>query len=386
MFSESEPFYVINLNTITKKYKEWCSAFPQIQPFYAVKCNDDPMILKALFDQGANFDCASKAEIEKVLELTHDTQRILYAHPCKQMSHLRYAKEVGVEMMTFDNEFELEKILHVYREADSAMHSGGGDGAGVRPKLIIRIATDDSNASCKLSNKFGVDVEEYKYLIDKALEMGLSIAGVSFHVGSGQTDLSCFVNTLKKARDVFDYYQYSASRIFSNEYNQMYILDIGGGFTTTDSIRELSQLITPLLNEFYGVNIIAEPGRYFASETTKLYTNVIGKKEKGGYKIYYINDGLYGSFNNIMYDHAQPQPRLVIPEGVNSESECYRRKYKSVIFGPTCDGIDIVCRDIDFCELNIGEWLCFDNMGAYTMVAGSCFNGFPQPKRIYVNE
>ena len=96
-------------------------------PFYAVKCNPDPEIIKSLALLGAGFDCASKPEIETVLQVGNDlkaelgcsymgigTERIGFFHPCKMRSHLIYSREMGVRKMTFDSINELEKIADIY--------------------------------------------------------------------------------------------------------------------------------------------------------------------------------------------------------------------------------------------------------------------------------
>ena len=84
--------------------------FPRIEPYYAVKCNSDINLLKLLAFLGVGFDCASKNEIQTILDLGVSADRIIYANPCKQLSYLQYAYENGVNLMTFDNEQELYKI------------------------------------------------------------------------------------------------------------------------------------------------------------------------------------------------------------------------------------------------------------------------------------
>jgi len=90
--------------------------------------------------------------------------------------------------------------------------------------------------------------------------------------------------------------------------------------------------------------------------------------------LYYLSDGVYGSFNNIVFDHASPSPATF------KNSEVTR---KSCLFGPTCDSIDVICKDIDLPELEIGDWLYFMNMGAYTVASASSFNGFKPPNACY---
>jgi ornithine decarboxylase len=83
---------------------------PRVQPFYAVKCNPEPALLKLLAALGAGFDCASKAELEAVLALGVPKDKIIFAHPCKRACDLRFCRDVGVQVTTFDTESELAKV------------------------------------------------------------------------------------------------------------------------------------------------------------------------------------------------------------------------------------------------------------------------------------
>ena len=112
-----EPFYVIDAGDVLRKYHRWVKALPRIKPFYAVKCNNNDRILDTLAAAGTGFDCASKAEMEAMIARGVDPSRMIYAHPCKPVPHLLYAKKVGVQMMTFDNYDELVKIKTHYPEA-----------------------------------------------------------------------------------------------------------------------------------------------------------------------------------------------------------------------------------------------------------------------------
>lgn len=128
----------------------------------AVKCNPDPMVLRLLAALGAGFDCASKSEIQAVLDLDVDPSRIIYANPCKQASFIRFAASKNVEMMTFDNAEELYKIKDLYPNA----------------KLVIRILADDSKSLCKLGLKFGASLSCTASLLKTARELGLDVIGV----------------------------------------------------------------------------------------------------------------------------------------------------------------------------------------------------------------
>jgi ornithine decarboxylase len=75
------------------------------------------MVLKSLVSLKTGFDCASLVEMQTMLGLGVDPAKLIYAHPCKPPSHVRYALEHGVELMTFDNEDELQKIQSIHPAA-----------------------------------------------------------------------------------------------------------------------------------------------------------------------------------------------------------------------------------------------------------------------------
>jgi len=212
------------------------------------------------------------------------------------------------------------------------------------------------------------------------------------------------------------------------------LLDIGGGFPGTDAFKvkfpEIAAVIRPVIDELFEphVTVISEPGRYFCAGSHTLAANMYARREiklpseKGeavvaaddsasahatnpldssgettsshtseqatvanstaGYK-YYLNDGVYGSFNCIFFDHAVISEYTVIPKD-GSRDTALRPKYKSTVFGPTCDGLDCILKDVTLPLIECGEWVLFHNMGAYTRAASSNFNGFHQHTIYYV--
>lgn len=156
---------------------------------------------------GTGFDCASAAEIKAVMSLGVDPSRIIYANPCKEPSHIRYAAKVGVKQMVFDNRDELIKTKNLAPDAE----------------LVLRILVDDSSSLCRLSQKYGAALDTTSDLLHFAKELGLNVIGVSFHCGSGVSDPQAFTKAVKDARAVFD----EAAEVgFS-----LKLLDVGGGFT-----------------------------------------------------------------------------------------------------------------------------------------------------------
>ena len=136
-----DSFYTLNLSVLSKVYEEWTEALPHVKPYYAVKCNPEPRIVETLAKMGSNFDCASQAEIQQVLDLGVGPERILYANPCKRVEEISFAKKNGVMRTTFDSVCELKKIARV-----------GNDF-----QLFLRIRADDPSARCNLGVKYGAE-------------------------------------------------------------------------------------------------------------------------------------------------------------------------------------------------------------------------------------
>ncbi|KAA8574934.1 hypothetical protein MFRU_002g04080 [Monilinia fructicola] len=357
-------FFVADLGEVYRQHMRWKRNLPRVKPFYAVKCNPDPQVIRLLAELGTGFDCASKGEIEQVLKMGIDPTRIIYAQPCKTNSYVRYAEKQGVKQMTFDNSDELHKIKKLFPEAE----------------LFLRISTDDSTSLCRLSLKFGAAMDATNDLLALARELDLNVVGVSFHVGSGASDPFAFRRAVQDAHSVFE-----QARTYGY---YMHTLDVGGGFST-ETFEDMAAALSDALEEYMPKNIrvIGEPGRYYVANAFTLACNVIARRTvedpvslDKSYMLY-LNDGLYGNFSSIMFDHQNPVAR-VLRSGNRSYFDT-RASYETndgteySIWGPTCDGIDRISESIRFDHnLDVGDWLYFEGMGAYTKCSATRFNGF----------
>ena len=366
---EEDTFFVADLGEVYRQHLRWKNNLRRVKPHYAVKCNPDPNVLKLLAALGTGFDCASKSEIDMVLALGVEPERIIYAQPCKTKSYIRYAAQKGVKQMTFDNTDELYKIKQFCPDA----------------KLYLRISTDDSASLCRLSMKFGADLESTGRLLEVAKDLGLIIVGVAFHVGSGASDPNAFLKAVADARHVFDH-----AKEFGFELEH---LDVGGGFVG-DTFEDMAAVLSQALEENFpaSVRIIGEPGRFYVSSAFIIACTVIARRtveprpsagnDETSYMLY-LNDGVYGNFSSIIFDHQQPVPKILrcnstehLPKGVEYS-----------IWGPTCDGIDRIKDSVYFSQaLDVGDWLYFEDMGAYTKCSATRFNGFTDKHEvIYVS-
>ena len=346
-----EAFFIADIGKVVRQYERWVELLPCVKPYYAVKCNPNPVLLKVLSTLGCNFDCASKNEIASVLSVVDDPSRIIFANPCKMSGQIKYARAVDVDTMTFDSDHELYKIKLYHPNA----------------KLVLRIKVDDEGSLCRFSCKFGCPMNDVERLLGIAKALSLNIVGVSFHVGSGCTRTEKYRDALCNAIECID--------IGKKLGMDPRMIDIGGGFDDS-TFEDISHIINEFVDKRNDVQFIAEPGRFMVNNSHTLVVNVIGKKDLGGEFVYYLNDGVYGSFNCIFFDHAVPE--------VCPFNERNGPRYKSKIFGPTCDSIDKISDEVMLPELAIGEWCYIENFGAYTTAAASTFNGFQQTQVIYV--
>lgn len=366
---DEDSFFVCDLGVVKRAFQIWSEMLPMVRPHYAVKCNTDSQIISTLASLGCNFDCASKAEIEAVLLQGISVDRIVYANPCKTNSFIRFAKTADIKLTTIDNAHELHKMKQFHPDCG----------------ILIRIATDDESAQCRLSTKFGCTVEcAVDELLPLAQELGLPVVGVAFHVGSGAKDFGSIYKAVQDSRMVFD--------IGHQLGFKMDVLDIGGGFEA-ETFEESSAMVRLALDKFFpneteSVRFIAEPGRFMVSNAFTLAAHIIAKRdlprhleavENGVRAMLYINDGVYGNLNCILFDHQQPEPHVLTHRDkfLYGNDAHVKGKHYFSIWGPTCDGLDCVSSKCGLGQdAGVGDWLYFPNLGAYTSAATTSFNGF----------
>ncbi|EFC45829.1 ornithine decarboxylase [Naegleria gruberi] len=434
---KGESFFVVDLSHIVRQIERWRKAmtiYPKdqqkieiddrgVRPFYAVKCNPNENIVKVLYMMGCGFDCASEAEIALVCETCKEVDTwlennqqfyesltivnpdpsleqiknrrfvpgrdIIFAHPCKQISHMEYAAKVGVELTTLDSVCEIEKIAEHWKAA----------------KCVIRIKTDDSHATVGFSAKFGCSKFGQTILLEKAKALGVNIYGISFHVGTNCSDTNSYKKALQDAAEL--------AKLAIKYGYKLSLIDIGGGFmgriNDENPMETVASQIVPEIQKLFlrdestnaddsiidpkTIKLIAEPGRYIVSASHTLVCNVHTVKDmrleneqlkKEGIPtpddfIYYLNDGIYGSFNNIVFDYVHLVVNMIM-----SKSTKHEKKYASTLFGPTCDSLDCLSRGYPLPELHAGDYLFFNNFGAYTTAAASDFNGMRTKRMFYI--
>jgi ornithine decarboxylase len=362
------PLFIVDHDAVRSNYSAFKRYLPRVQAYYAVKANPDAAILKTLYTIGASFDVASIAEFNLVYDNIRKLpapvrqdfiwDKIIYSNPIKDRRTLEELDQYK-PLVAFDNVEEIKKIRK------HAPHAG----------LTLRIRVPNTGSMVELSSKFGASPGEAVDLIAKAFDAGLTVEGLAFHVGSQCTNFENYVQALSTSAAIMEE---SAARGYA-----LKLLDIGGGFPARyDSLvrpfRELAKILNAELNRLFpkSMEILAEPGRFMVGTAAVLVAEVIGKSERDGKRCYYINDGIYHTFSGVLFDHCQ------------YHLKAFKKGPKriSAVFGPTCDALDTISQAEELPELQLGDFVYSENIGAYTHASSTYFNGFPPAKVLHINQ
>ena len=350
---------VVSANRIQTQIRRWRMALPNVTPYYAVKCNPEPMLLKALYEQGLGFDCASLREVYDVQRNEEKVPDIIYAHPMKSSRDICMVDSMGIDVTVVDSVEECVKL-----EAN-----------GWRGSVLLRLAVEDSKSKMPFSMKFGASKDEVFEIVKRCR---VPISGVSFHVGSGCENMEQYEKAIEYSMKVVIPFLRKAGHIPTT-------LDIGGGFSSkATEFEKAANSISGAIHRHVGnnMNVIAEPGRYMAQPCQDLFVKIIAKKPGlygRGWR-YVMDESLYSHFSCIPFDHQRPA-WLHIP---SEERAGLEEKQEGILFGRTCDSLDVIAKGM-MEPMEVGDWLYFPLMGAYTSATASEFNGFPKPVTIVDN-
>lgn len=352
LLARGRPFLLLRKSAFQQQAEQWKDFLPNVRPFYAMKCNDQPALLNWVRSEGWGFDCASLREIRTAQSLFSD---ILYANPVKNPLELEQLRR-SEHMVTLDSLEEAKKL--------KALDYKG--------PVLLRIAVDDSDSLVRFSDKFGARIADIEQLSKNRL---FTFAGISFHVGGLSKDPYAFYRAIMSSHQLLA----SKRTMFSSHP----VLDIGGGFPGVNErflFQEQSTCIKDALHETRFAQVFAEPGRYFATTCGTAYVPIIGKRRIGGVQCYTLDESVYGLFNNVMFDHFKLADNISVLDGAKDAPTEPTR-----LFGRTCDGLDVLGDVALPADLPVGTFLKVNNMGGYSSVAQSEFNGFPKSE-VYVDE
>jgi ornithine decarboxylase len=360
-----EPLHCLRPETLRATAETFVQAFPG-DVLYAVKCNPDPAVLRALWAGGVrHFDCASPAEVALVRTMFPEAE-IHFMHPVKARGAIREAwARHGVRDFVLDSGDELEKILH--ETAATGVEGALG--------LVVRLALPKGGAVLDLSGKFGAEHAEAVALLRAARPVAARL-GIAFHVGSQCLDPLAWRQALALA-----------GRAIAEAGVAVDIVDVGGGFPVAYpdvEVPPLGAFMAEIEAGFEalglpGARLWAEPGRALVAGGASVVLQVQARRGDA----LYVNDGVYGSLADagalgFRYPVRCLRPAGEAPSGV-------LRGFS--FFGPTCDSADVMRGPFWLPEdIGEGDWIEVGQIGAYGACLRTGFNGFDRAKVVEVKE
>jgi ornithine decarboxylase len=353
---DGTPLLVLRPHLVARRYRELAARLSGFRLHYAVKASPHPVVLSTIAICGGGFDVATSAEVALLQQLGLPIDRCVYTDPIKKPVDIDVAYAAGIRMFVVENPCEAQKFAG--RPADI--------------ELLVRLAFRNPAAKSDLSSKFGVEPTDAELHVKHVMAAGVQFAGFSFHVGSQNSSPQPYGTALRGTLDVITHIGESLG-VHSR------VIDIGGGFPvayrepmpTIDAIADvIDGALGPARDDF---TFLAEPGRYLAADCMTLLTSVVGTAERDGQVWHYLDDGVYGSYSNVMTEDVHP-PILALRELTEDRANEYE---PVTLAGPTCDSADVIARDYPMPPLEVGDVVVSPMMGAYTSVTSSRFNGIP---------
>ena len=361
------PLLLLEPDRVRRQYRRLREALPFVGFHYAVKALAHDAVLDVLDDAGCGFDVATGEELAMLTRRGVERSRIIHTHPIKKPAEIAEALAAGVRTFVVDNAVEIDKFR----------------GAPADTRLLVRLAYRSPHAKSDLSTKFGVGPFEAAHLVENALAAGVAVAGFSYHVGSQLDDPSRFASAAADTLELMGILERRCNVQFET-------LDIGGGFPASydaesAAIDDIAAVLRPVLAPHARrLDIIAEPGRVMVADAMTLVTSVVGIAERGDGRWYYLDDGLYGSYSNVLTEDVHP---LVFAARDLTSTDPWTGRLSAgahagdhrwaTLAGPTCDSSDVIAREVLLPELDVGDLLVSPTMGAYTTVTATRFNGRP---------
>ncbi len=367
MLRPEEPLHCIRPGVIAASSRAFVQAF-RGDVLYAVKCNPEPAVLRAVWDGGVrHFDCASISEVSLIRRLFPEAD-IHFMHPVKSRAAIREAWVLnGVRDFVVDSEAELYKILDV-------LATRGGGMPDAKPGLFIRIALPKTDAAIDLSTKFGANIETAIALLRAARPVAGRL-GVAFHVGSQCMNPLAWRDAMARA-----------GQVIVEAGVPVDIIDVGGGFPVAYPDIDpppLGAFMSEIDTEFErlnmpGVKLWAEPGRALVAGGGSIVVQVQLRKDK----MLYVNEGVYGALADAGALNFRFPTRLIRPGAPSGKPEA-----AFGFFGPSCDSLDVMHGPFVLPEdVAEGDWIEIGQLGAYGTCFRTAFNGFDRATLVEVSD
>lgn len=353
------PFLLIDREKVKEKASLIGQNIRNSKVFYAVKANPDIEVIKLADKLGMGFEIASEGELKLLSSIGVKPERIITSNPVKTFKFLKMAASYGVNYFAYDSEEEVNKM------------------AGLLPgcSVYVRLSVPNEGSEWPLNKKFGVEINQAAELLSYAGEKGLRPVGITFHVGSQCTNIYNWNSALDKAKVLWD--------IAEKKGIKLNLLNIGGGYPIkyTKNVVDVDAIeknVDRLIREKFqrDVKVFIEPGRAVIGDAGIFVASVIGKTNRGDDNWLHIDVGVFSglmeSIGGITYSYIIEASRQA------------RHKRKWILAGPSCDSFDVIDKNVNLPEPEIGGLMLILSSGAYTISYASKFNGFSIPKMVLI--
>ena len=355
--SHETPFLVLDLDLEVDRYREIKNVLPDVDIYYAVKANPANEIVAALSKKGCSFDIASIAEMEACVRLGIGADRMSYGHTIKKETDIAKAHAAGIDLFAFDSAAELEKLAR----------------AAPGSRVYCRLVTKGEGSDWPLSKKFGCKTEIAEDLLLRSKGYGLRPHGISFHVGSQQTDPEQWDAAIAEAAALF--------RALDRKGVQLELVNLGGGLparylNALPTTTRYGEAIMASMHKHFGnqmPKMILEPGRGLVGDAGVIQTEVVLIADRHNGKTarwVYLDIGKFGGLPETIGEAIKY--RITTPrDGCETEP--------SIIAGPTCEELDVLYEHTPYPlprSLQVGDRIEIQSAGAYTWsYSAVCFNG-----------
>lgn len=353
---ELPPYLLVDKEVVKEKVSVIGKNIKNSKVFYAVKANPDAEVLRFLDSLGTGFEIASEGELQILASLGVEPERIITSNPVKTFKFLEYAVDYGVNYFAYDSMVEVEKL---------AKYAPGCN-------VYVRLSVPNEGSEWPLSKKFGVELDAASELLVYAKEKGLNPVGITFHVGSQCNNVYNWNTAVDKAKDLWENAEQNGIKLK--------MLNIGGGYPIryTKNVVDVETIEKKVNKVIYqkfpeDIDIFIEPGRAVVGDAGIFVSTVIGKAMRGDENWLYIDVGV---FNGLMESVGGIKYTYVV--GSRNEPKIW------TISGPSCDSFDVIDRDVELPEPEVGNRILILSSGAYTISYASEFNGFSIPKTILI--
>lgn len=357
------PYIITDIDKVNSNIAAFHKYLPKVGIYYAIKANRDLPVLRAVDDKVTGFDIASLGELNLLMKLGIDPSRIFYSNPVKIPRHVKAAYKLGVRYFAFDSVNEISKL---------AKYAPGSN-------VYLRLKVSDYGSKFPLSKKFGLDALYAADYCSLAQDAGLNVMGITFHVGSQSENIQIWRTAIESVGKIITSLEACNIKIT--------MVNLGGGFPADygepiPALKDIAICIKKAQKEFLpkDIQLMAEPGRYVAANSSVMVASVIGREHRSGSDWLYLD---VGAFQGLI--EPLEMPGWKYPVWTNKRSGGSDKSF--VLTGPTCDSFDTLGFDYTLpSDLTVGDKIYIGAVGAYTSVYATHFNGFLPPKTYYVGQ